>query len=170
MFQLDIMFISKHIDGLVQLEDYVPISFEEYNARQERDDFLKSKNLLTTIQEMGYLINQKCQVYENSVKARDSVLVEWLDCHPEFEGIIAEESFEDYQKMKINNDFIEFIDLLEVEIPSEKKEESNIDLDYSEDFIFKDDSGIRLPDFKEMRKIFDKYPATLLACYLSYLV
>jgi hypothetical protein len=169
IFILNNVFISKHISELIELEDYVPISFEEYDAQQERDDFLKSKNLLSTIQEMDQLIRQKCQAYENPVKAWDSVLIEWVDCHPEFEGIISEVSFEDYQRMKNNNDFIDFIDLLEVEILSEEKDEPNI-LEYSEDFIIKDDSSIKLPDFNVMRKIYDKYPSTLLANYLSYLV
>ena len=168
LFILNDLFISEHIDELVQLVDYVPISFEGYGAQQERDDFLRFKNLLTTIQEMDQLIHQKCQAYEDPIKARNSVLIEWLDCHPEFEGIIAEESFEDYQKMKINND-LEVIDLLyNVEIPSEKNDEIKPSLD--DNLYVKDDSSIQLPDFKKKREIFDKYPATLLACYLSYLL
>ena len=73
--------------------DYVPFSFVDYNAQEERDDFLKSKNLLATMQEMGQLITVKCEYYENPVNVYNSVLIEWLDCHPEFEGVIAEESF-----------------------------------------------------------------------------
>ena len=170
MLQISRNFIQEYINDFVELEDYVPLNFSEYDAQNKRDDFLKSKNLLSTIQEMGQLINQRCQAYEDPVKARDSVLIEWMDCHPEFEGIISEESFDDYRRMKKDNDFIEFIDLLEVNTSSEKNDESTIDSDYSEDLIIKDDSSIRLPNFTEMRKIYDRYPSTLLADYLSYLV
>ena len=39
-----------------------------------------------------------------------------------------------------------------------------------ESLSIKDDSNIKYPNFNEMKKCFDKYPNTLLACYLSYLV
>ena len=160
VFKLDKSFIMENIDDLIQLVDYVPFSFEDYNAQEERDEFLKSKNLLTTMQEMDQLITAKCEYYEDSVKAYNSILIEWLDCHPEFEGVIAEESFDDYRNMKINEDFVDFVDLLhDVKLPSEKDR-----------IIVEDTSSIRYPNFKKMGGIMNKYPATLLGVYLAYLV
>ena len=93
-------------------------------------------------------------------QAYNSILIEWLDCHPEFEGIISKESFVEYQNMKKSNDFIDFIDLL-----------YDIKLSYEKDkFVVGDTSSIRYPDFNKKRECFDKYPNTLLSCYLSYLV
>lgn len=163
LLKLNTRFIEEHIDELIQLVDYVPISFKDYNHGYERDKFLKSKNLLITMQEMDELIRQKCNHYEDPVKAYNSVLIEWLDCHPEFENIIAAESIDEYRKNTKN--FIEFIDLLyDVKLPFEKKEWTP-----SKEGI-RDDSIIQLPNFKKKNEIFDEYGATLLSCYLSYLV
>ena len=172
MIKVNTIFIREHIDELIQLEDYVPISFVEFDKQHERDDFLRSKNLLTTLYEMNELIRQKSNHYEDPVKAYNSVLIEWLDCHPEFEGIISKESVVDYQNMKNNNDFISFIDLLyDVGLPSEKEEIDFSRFDYNHDKIsIKDDSGIKYPNFKEMGEILDKYQDTLLGDYLAYLV
>ena len=159
-FKLDESFIKEHLDELIRLVDYVPFSFANYNVEKERDEFLKSENLSSKIQDMDQLINAKCNYYENPIKARNSVIIEWLDCHPEFEGIISKESFQDYQNMKNNENFIEFIDLLDdVKLPSEKDR-----------FVLEDVSSIKYPNFNKMKECFDKYPATLLSCYLSYLV
>ena len=163
--RLNNFFIGEHIDELIQLEDYLPFSLVQWDKQYERDDFLKSKNLLTTLQEMDELLRQKCEHYEDSEEAYDSILIEWIDCHPEFEGILTPESFENHQKMKEDENSLHFLDLLyDVELPSEKKEwippkES-----------IRDDSSIQLPDFEKKKEIFDEYGATLLACYLSYLV
>lgn len=164
ILKLDSHFIIEHMDELIKLEDYVPFTFVEFDKQNERDDFLKSKNLLKDIQAMDQLVRQKCEYYEDSDKAVNSVLIEWLDCHPEFEGIIASESVMDYQNMKQNNDF-GFGDLLyDVELPSEKKEWTPSKKG------LRDDSSIQLPNFKEMDKIHDTFGLTLLADYLSYLV
>lgn len=169
ILKLNTIFIGMHIDELVQVEDYVPISFSEYDMQSERDDFLKSKNLLSIIQDMKQLINQKCQAYEDSVKALNSVIIEWIDCHPEFEGIISEDSFDVYQSMKNNEEYIDFNDLLDfMELSSEKKQWAPPKP--NDDYSIKDDSNIQLPNFKEVDDIFDEYSATLLACYLSYLI
>lgn len=166
------MFIGEHIDELVTLEDWVPVSLVKYDKQQEREDFLKSRNLLTTIRNMNDLIQQKCGHSEDSVKAYNSVLIEWLNEHPEFEGIIYKDSFVDYQNMKNNNDYLDFNDLLDfVEVPSEKaKEVINKFEGIDGSISLKDDSNIKYPNFNEMEKCFDKYPNTLLACYLSYLI
>ena len=118
------------------------------------------------MQEMDTLIRQKCEHAEDSDKAYDIVLIEWLDCHPEFEGIIANESIADYLHMKNSDEFNgAFIDLLyDVELPSEKKEWT------PPKEGLRDDSSIQLPNFKEKDKIHDAFGLTLLACYLSYLV
>ena len=108
LLMVDNFFIREHIDELVELEDYVPVSFVPYDRQHERDKFLNSKKLLRTMREMDKLVSLKCNHHEDSVKAYDSVLIEWLDVHPEFEGIIAKESFDDYQDMKNNNEFISF--------------------------------------------------------------
>ena len=171
ILKLDSHFIIEHMDELIKLEDYVPFPFIEFDKQNERDDFLKSKNLLQDIREMDQLVRQKCEYYGDTDKAVNSVLIEWLDCHPEFEGIIAAESVMDYQNMKQNNDF-GFVDLLyDVELPSEKEgvDWSRFDYDYNKISI-KDDYGIKYPDFEKKSKIFDDYGSTLLACFLSYLV
>lgn len=49
----------------------------------------------------------------------DSVVVEWLDCNPKFEGIIADESLDDYQEIKDNNYFNDLLDF--VELPDRKE-------------------------------------------------
>lgn len=172
MLQLSGFFIAEHVDELVKLEDYVPISFTEYAKGHERVEFLRSKNLLSTMHEMDELVRQKCNHYEDSVKAYDSVLIEWLSCHPEFEGIIAAESIVDYANMKNSNSFISFLDLLyDVELPSEKEEIDFSKFDYDHDRInIKDDSRIKYPNFKQMSHFLDDYPNTLLADYLAYLV
>ncbi|MDO5841720.1 MAG: hypothetical protein Q4Q24_00430 [Methanobrevibacter ruminantium] len=153
-------FIIDHLDDLIELEDYVPFSFVEYGAQDKRDDFLRSKNLLSTMQEMNQLITAKCEYYEDTAKAWNSLIIEWLDCHPEFEGVIAEESFTDYQNMKNSDELLDYVDLLYgVELPSEKDR-----------FAVEDTSSIRLPNFQKKKECFVKYPNTLLSCYLSYLV
>ncbi len=160
VFKLDNSFIIENIDDLIQLVDYVPFSFADYNAQEERDEFLKSKNLLATIQEMDHLITAKCEYYEDTAKAWNSVIIEWLIEHPEFEGIIAGESFGDFRNMKENETFIDFVDFLhDVKLPSEKDR-----------IIVDDTSSIRYPNFKKMGEIMNKYPATLLGVYLAYLV
>lgn len=167
MIQLNTLFIAEHLDELIQLEDYIPFPLVQWDKHHERENFLKSKNLLTTIQEMDKLINQKCRHYEDSEKAYDSVLIEWLDLHPEFEDIIAKESLEYYQSMKNNNDFIEFIEFLDIVVlPSEKKVWTRP----KRDVLVRDDSSIQLPNFDKIDEIYEKYPNTLLADYLSYLV
>ena len=112
MIKLNNQFIIEHIEELIQLEDYIPFSLVQWDKQHERDDFLKSKQVLITMQEMDILIKQKCEHSEDPEKAHDSVIIEWIDLHPEFEGIIAKESVVDYQNMKNNNDFISFIDLI----------------------------------------------------------
>lgn len=165
MIQLNTLFIAEHLDELIQLEDYLPFSLVQWDKHHERENFLKSKNLLTTIQEMDKLINQKCKYYKDPEKAYDSIIIEWLNIHPEFEDIIAKESLEYYQNMINNNEFLGFTKLLYfVELPSEKKEWS------PPKKSLRDDSNIQLPNFKKKNEIFDEYGATLLACYLSYLV
>ncbi len=159
-FKLDNSFIIENIDDLIQLVDYVPFSFGEYDAQDKRDEFLRSKNLLSTMQEMNQLITAKCEYYEDPVKAYNSILIEWLDCHPEFEGIISNESLTDYQNMKNSDGLLDYVDLLYyVELPSEKDR-----------FSVEDTSSIRLPNFKKKKECYDKYPGTMLSCYLSYLV
>ncbi len=170
VLQFDSQFINEHIDDLIHLEDYVPeVSFIVYDKQIERDDFLKSKNLLETIQEMDQVLDEKCKHSKNPIHARDSIIIEWLDIHPEFEGIITSESWADYQRMKNNNEFIEFIDLLsKVKLPSEVKPMPKYT--YRDDVIHKDDSNRMFPDFKKMNETYDNYGASLLAAYLSYLV
>lgn len=159
-FSLNNFFIIDHLDDLIQLVDYVPFSFVEFGAQDKRDDFLRSKNLLGTMQEMDQLITAKCEYYEDTAKAWNSVIIEWLIEHPEFEGIMAEESFEDFRNMKENETFIDFVDLLhDVKLPSEKDR-----------IIVEDTSSIRYPNFKKMGELMNKYPATLLGVYLAYLV
>ena len=172
LLEINPLFIGDHIDELITLEDYAPISFIKYDKHNERAEFLRSKNLLNTMHEMDELVRQKCEHAEDSVKAYDSVLIEWLDCHPEFEGILTKESFIEYQNMKNNKDYIDFNDLLDfVELPSENMNEITNKFDgIDESLSIKDDSNIKYPNFNEMKKCFDKYPNTLLACYLSYLV
>lgn len=169
ILKLDSHFIIEHMDELIKLEDYVPFPFIEFDKQNERDDFLKSKNLLNDIREMDQLVRQKCEHYEDTEKAVNSVLIEWLDCHPEFEGIIASESVMDYQNMKQNNEFIGFIEFLDlVKLPSE--ENQNKSRRNVEGRSIKDDSKIQLPNFDKIEKIYLTYPNTLLADYLSYLV
>lgn len=172
LLEINPLFIEDHIDELITLEDYAPISFIKYDKHNERAEFLRSENLLNTMHEMDELVRQKCEHAEDSVKAYDSVLIEWLDCHPEFEGILTKESFIEYQNMKNNKDYIDFNDLLDfVELPSENMNEITNKFDgIDESLSIKDDSNIKYPNFNEMKKCFDKYPNTLLACYLSYLV
>ncbi|MGN0176647.1 MAG: hypothetical protein ACI389_02295 [Methanobrevibacter sp.] len=170
VLQFDSQFIWDHMDELIHLEDYVPeISFKEYNKQDERDDFLKSKNLLETMQEMDQRLDAKCKLAKNPIKARNSIIIEWLDCHHEFEGIIVEESLAKYYEMKSHYEDFTFIDLLfDVELPSEVKPFPKYE--YRDDVIHKDDSSIKLPDFNKKRIIYDKYGASLLAAYLAYLV
>ena len=172
LLEINPRFIEDHIEELIKIEDYAPVSFKSYGAQDKRVEFLNSKNLLQTIMEMHELVQQKCNHAEDSVKAYDSVLIEWLDCHPEFEGILTKESFIEYQNMKNNKDYIDFNDLLDfVELPSENMNEITNKFDgIDESLSIKDDSNIKYPNFNEMKKCFDKYPNTLLACYLSYLV
>ena len=167
VFKLDNSFIMENIDDLIHLVDYVPFSFADYNAQEERDEFLKSKNLLATMKEMDKLITAKCEYYEDSVKAFNSVLIGWLICHPNFEGIIARDSYIDYKNMRNSNDFLNFIDLLyDIVLPSEKK----VWEPPTGDILLRDDSSIQLPDFKEKDNIFEEYGLSLLSCYLNYLV
>ena len=170
VLQFDRQFIKEHIDEFVQLEDYVPeVPFIVYDKQNERDEFLKSKNLLTTIREMDQILDEKCKHSKNPVRSRDIIIIEWLDCHPEFEEIIAKESLEHYQHMKAIYEEFTFINLLyRIEVPSEKKSEPLFK--YREDVSFKDDSHSRFPDFKKKDKIYEQYGSSLLAMYLSYFV
>lgn len=172
LLEINPRFIEDHIEELIKIEDYAPVSFKSYGAQDKRVEFLNSKTLLPTIMEMHELVRQKCNHAEDSVKAYNSVLIEWLNCHPEFEGILTKESFIEYQNMKNNKDYIDFNDLLDfVELPSENMNEITNKFDgIDESLSIKDDSNIKYPNFNEMKKCFDKYPNTLLACYLSYLV
>ncbi len=121
-FELNHQFIEDYIEELITLEDYVPFSFADYGVQDKKDEFLKSKKILTAIQEMDKLINQKYEYYDDSIKAYNSVYIEWLDRHPEFESIINKDSSLEYQNMKYHKWFIEFNDLLySVKLPSEKK-------------------------------------------------
>ena len=165
LLEINPRFDEDHIQELINLEDWVPISFANYAVEDERDDFLKSKNLLTTMREMDELVRQKCNHCDDSVKAYNSVLIEWLDCHPEFEGMLSIESFVNYQNMAHNNDFIDFNDLLDIELPSEKKEWIPPTIEG-----LRDDSSIQLPNFKKIDEIFDRYGVSLVASYLAYLV
>ena len=172
LLEINPRFIEDHIEELIKIEDYAPVSFKSYGAQDKRVEFLNSKTLLPTIMEMHELVRQKCNHAEDSVKAYNSVLIEWLNCHPEFEGILTKESFIEYQNMKNNKDYIDFNDLLDfVELPSENMNEITNKFDgIDESLSIKDDSNIKYPNFNEMKICFDKYPNTLLACYLSYLV
>jgi len=170
VLQFDSHFINDHMDELVHLEDYVPeILFSYYDKQNERDRFLKSKNLLETIHKIDQLLDEKCKLSKNPIMIRNSIIIEWLDCHPEFEGIIAGEFWEKYQMMKNNNDFIEFIDLLS-QFKFASEEQIIAKYEYRNDVIHKDDSNRMFPDFKKIDAIFNKYGASLLACYLSEFV
>lgn len=169
ILEMNSQFIHNHMDELIKIEDYVPISFKSYNAQEKRADFLKSKKLLQTIYEMDEIVCQKCNHAEDSVKAYNSVLIEWLDCHPEFEGIIARKSLDDYQQLKDHYEDFTFIDLLyDVELPFEEK--SGPTYKYHTDVIYKDDSNRMFPDFNRKKEIYDEYGVSLLAAYLAYLV
>ena len=164
-FELNHQFIEDHIEELVEVVDYVPFSFADFGVQAKRDEFLKSKNLLTTMQEMDALIKEKCEYYDDSVKAYNSVIIEWLDRHPEFESVIDKDSSIEYQNMENNDEFIKFIDLLyDVELPSEKKVWVP-----PKDKYLRDDSSIQLPNFDKKNEIYDKYGFSLLSHYLSYL-
>lgn len=168
VLQFDFHFIIDHMDELIHLEDYVPeVSFIVYDKQHERDKFLKSKNLLKTIRVMDQVLDEKCKHSKNPIMARDTIIIEWLDCHPEFEGIIAKESWEQYQQIKAIYEEFTFFDLLyDVELSSEKK----VWVPPKGDGSLRDDSSIQLPDFNKKDTIFDKYGVSLLACYLSYIV
>ena len=165
VIQFNPQFIESHMNELIHLEDYVPeVSFIVYDKQHERDKFLKSKNLLKTIREMDQVLDEKCKHSKNPIMARDTIIIEWLDCHPEFEGIIAKESGEQYQQRKSHYEEFTFIDLLSsIELPSEKK----VWVSPKGDGSLRDDSSIQLPNFKKIDEIFDRYGASLLACYLS---
>ena len=169
VIQFNPQFIESHMNELIHLEDYVPeVSFIVYDKQHERDKFLKSKNLLKTIREMDQVLDEKCKHSQNPIMARDTIIIEWLDWHPEFEGIIAKESWEKYQQLK-NNDEFTFTDLLfDMKLPSEVKPLPKYT--YRDDVIHKDDSNRMFPDFKKMNEVYDKYGASLLAAYLAYLV
>ena len=114
---------------------------------------------------MDSLIKQKCEYYEDSIKAYNSVLIDWIDYHDEFEGIIDKTFLIESQNMKSNDEF-GFIDLLfDVELPSEKK----VWVPPKNKYL-RDDSTIQLPNFKKKDEIYDKYGFSLLSHYLSYLV
>lgn len=160
LLKFDSQFIISNMDALIHLVDYVPLSFVQYDMQGERDEFLKSQDLLSTIRNMEQLIDAKCDHYENPTFARNCVVVEWLDCHPEFEGIISEESSVDYNNLKQNENFMDFIDFLhDIKLPSEKDR-----------ILIEDTSSIKYPNFEEMRRSMCKYPSTLLGDYLAYLV
>ena len=179
LFKFDENFIKNNLENWILLEDYLPFDINKYEsldfpeegwtAQDDRESYLGEEFKIH--KKMEDLIKEKCIYYEDRVKAFNSVIIEWLDCHPEFEGIIAKESFNKYQQIKNNKDYIEFIDLLDfVKVPSEKDNNPKNKNVNSDKWIHKDDSSIRLPDFKKIDEIHDEYGATLLACYLSYLV
>ena len=90
-----------------------------------------------------------------------------LEWHPEFEGIISGESWEDYQTRKNNKEFT-FNDLLyDVELPSEVKPMPKYT--YRDDVIHKDDSNRMFPNFNKKKEIHELYGGLLVA-YLAYLV
>ena len=168
IFDLDKNFILENIKSLIELEDYVPFDFRVYGFQKERDDFLESKSLLRTMREMDSLLDEKCKHYKNPLNARNSIMIEWLDLHPEFTQILSDESYIHYQNIKSNGDFVPFLDLLYFKVPSEK-----VNIEYTifeEGISFKDDSKIRLPNFDKMDEMYDKYPHTILADYLAYIV
>ena len=146
LLEINPRFIEDHIEELIKIEDYAPVSFKSYGAQDKRVEFLNSKNLLQTIMEMHELVRQKCNHAEDSVKAYNTVLIEWLNCHPEFEGILTKESFIEYQNMKNNKDYIDFNDLLDfVELPSENMNEITNKFDgIDESLSIKDDSNINI--------------------------
>lgn len=122
IFQLDTEFILANINSLIKLEDYVPFDFGIYGFQKERDEFLESKNLLNIMHEMDVLLNEKCKHYKNPILAHDSIIIEWLNCHPEFESILTSEDYVKFYDLKDNPDRFNFIDLLyDVELHSEKK-------------------------------------------------
>ena len=172
LLEINPRFIEDYIEELIKIEDYVPVSFKSYGAQDKRVEFLNSKNLLQTIMEMHELVRQKCNHAEDSVKAYNSVLIEWLNCHPEFEGILTKESFIKYQNMKNNSELIDFIDLLyDIELPSEKVNGVFDKFEGIDEYIsIKDDSNIKYPDFNMKKKFLDEYSNTLLGDYLAYLV
>ncbi len=99
------------------------------------------------MQEMDALINEKCVYYDDSVKAYNSVLIEWIDCHEEFEYIIDKNSFSEYQNMKNKNGFIDFLSLLyKVKLPSERKVRVR---PKPKGTLIRDESSIQLPNFKK---------------------
>lgn len=176
LFKFDENFIKNNLDAWIVLEDYLPFDISKYDsldfpeegwtAQDDRDLFIGSSNV-GIYKEMNNVILQKCIAYEDRVKAFNSVIIEWLDWHPEFEEIIAKESWEDYQHMKNNKEFT-FNDLLyDVELPSEVKPLPQYE--YRDDVIHKDDSNRMFPDFRKMNGIYEKYSG-LLAVYLVYLV
>ncbi len=61
-FELNHQFIEDYIEELITLEDYVPFSFADYGVQDKKDEFLKSKKILTAIQEMDSLIKEKMQL------------------------------------------------------------------------------------------------------------
>ena len=67
VLQFDPQFVKKHMDELIHLKDYVPeVSFIDYDKHDEREEFLKSKNLLKTIHEMDQLLTEKCKYSNNN--------------------------------------------------------------------------------------------------------
>ena len=109
-------------------------------------------------------VHQKCNSYENTIKAYNSVLIEWLNLHPEFEAMISSESFDDYLIMKENESFIEFIDF---EVPLDKTLKKKNQRVAPPGMRV---SSIPFPDFKKIKEAYDQYPNSLLADYLGYLV
>ena len=172
IFQLDTEFILDNINSFIKLEDYVPFDFSVYGFQSDRDEFLESKDLLKTMREMDVLLNKKCKHSQHPILAHDSIMIEWLNCHPEFEGILTKESFIKYQNMKNNSELIDFIDLLyDIELPSEKVNGVFDKFEGIDEYIsIKDDSNIKYPDFNMKKKFLDEYSNTLLGDYLAYLV
>lgn len=176
LFKFNEDFIKNNLENWILLEDYLPFDISKYEsldfseegwtAQDDRESYLGEQ--FKIYKEMNDIILQKCIAYEDRIKAFNSVVIEWVDCHPEFEGIISKESIQEYHNMKNNNEFIPFNDLLDfVKLPSESNDNQ---INLPKDHYTKDDSSIRLPNFKAIDKIFNKYGASLLSCYLSYLV
>ena len=172
IFRLDYEFIESHSHELINLTDYIPfidsewlfLDFELKN-NQERKNFLKSQNLLDDINEMDELLQQKCFTYDDSVKAINSILIEWINMHPEFERIISKHSFSEYQNIKTNKNFLDFLDLL-YEIKKKKKKKVWIP---QSDNNLRDDSTLQF-NLEDIEWISDEYGYTLISDYFTYLV
>ena len=171
IFKFDITFIKLHLDELINLVDYIPfldsnwLKIELEWDKSERENFLKSQGLYNDILDMDELLLHKCFTYDDSVKAINSILIEWINMHPEFERIISKHSFSEYQNIKTNKNFLDFLDLLyEIKLPSEKK----VWIPQSDNNL-RDDSTLQF-NLEDIEWISDEYGYTLISDYFTYLV